>query len=244
MSQYFWVFFNPNGRLPRNLYFVYGIPVIALLVGLRMYIGAQFVDNERPSAWWLLPLFIALWMQACVTSRRLRDCGWTGALPIAIAAILGFDEITRFFPDILGDSDEIKEQSTMITGVIFLIFNWLFRLTCAAAIVKDGDSGPNSYGPELGARDGNAQARHNDRRRKRLEQECAEYLVVPATEKPKASAKAASVQPARQAEGVVDRMLAGRGTRVFAPQAPVEEAAVAPAPVRRRSGEFGRRSHG
>ena len=245
MGQYFWVFFNPNGRLPRNLYFVYGIPFIGVLVGLRMYVASQFSETERPPAWLLLPLFVVLWMQACVTLRRLRDCGWSGALPLAIAAILGFDEICRFFPDVLGDTGELKEQSTMVTGVIFLIFNWLFKLTCAAAIAKEGDSGPNVYGPPLGGRDAQGQARHNDRRRKRLEQECAEYLVTPTTAKPKASGKAATPTPSRPAEdGVVDRLLAGRGTRVFAPQAPADETLVAAVPARqRRAGEFGRRSY-
>ena len=138
MEQYFWVFFSPKGRLPRDLYYVYAIPVWAALWLLSRHISMELADaaeNGTPAEPWLLvPLALLYWMQACVTSRRLHDCSYTGALPVGIAAVLLFDATTGYFPDMLGVGDEVRENSQSVIDILFFAARIAFRLTCTAAL--------------------------------------------------------------------------------------------------------------
>ena len=236
MEQYFWVFFSPKGRLPRDLYYVYAIPAWAALWLLSRHISMELADaaeNGTPAEPWLLvPLALLYWMQACVTSRRLHDCSYTGALPVGIAAVLLFDATTGYFPDMLGVGDEVRENSQSVIDILFFAARIAFRLTCTAALFKEGDSGENGYGQPLGTRDPNAAQSRTKPRKQSLDEEYAEALQM----------------DGKSTSDLVNRMRAAPASnrsvrRRAANQSAIPSPEPAPIPVSRprKPGEFGRR---
>jgi uncharacterized membrane protein YhaH (DUF805 family) len=176
--RYLAVYFSPFGRLPQNLYWVYGLPVVFGTVALQAYLDTLFAEKSDPaSVWWLAPLFLMYWMSGCVTARRLRDVGFTGSLPLAIAVFLSIYAACAYFPDaLLGDTDA-QEQSFWILNTIHFMAKMLFRLTCAGCALKPGDTGPNAYGVPLGTKTAKEQAAYDAARRTRIEDESAEMMV-------------------------------------------------------------------
>ena len=235
MGQYFWVYFSTQGRLPRDLYYIYGVPVIVLLSGLTIYLNSQFrVEGDPPSALWLGPLILLYWMQACVTARRLHDCSYSGALAVAIAAILAFEAASAFFPELLlGIDEETQSSSRAVIDIMFLCARWGFRLTCATCILNEGFSGENPYGQPLGTLNRQAQQSKDERRRERLKSEYGDPLPSPVA----AASVVNQFRSARPAQS-------GGQRRTPAETIPVRDSPAAPAPRLRRPGEFGRRSIG
>ena len=195
LGQYFWVYFNPNGRLPRELYWFYGVPVAAAMIMLRIHMSTA-LEKEEPLSIWLLPLLVTLiWMNGCVMSRRLRDAGISGALSVAIAVVLMIDAVCIFFPGLLGDTDDIKESSSLVIGMLLLAARWMFRFTCAACVAKEGFSGANQYGPPLGTLNAKEQANRDVRRRERIKGEAA---AIVAGQQDRKAARSAQTEPTAQ----------------------------------------------
>jgi uncharacterized membrane protein YhaH (DUF805 family) len=179
VGQYIGVFFNPNGRLPRDLYWFYGLPIVIAIFVTRASISGAVRHDDKPELWLLGVLSLLIWMHACVMSRRLRDCG----------VMLVVDASTVFFPDLLGDTDDIKVQSVLVITAMLTIFQWLFKLVCAACLLKEGDSGTNVYGDPLGTLSGKDKAMHEAKRRSRMEEDVA--VIVTSRQQKKASLNAA-----------------------------------------------------
>ncbi len=171
--KYILVYFTPKGRLPADGYLLYGLPLALCLFGLQSWIDGQIRLNDAPpDARWLAPLLLLYWMYACVTARRLHDIGWSGALPVAIAVLLGFHAASVFFPDhLLGIGEDQQEKSATVVYVIYKAACWLNWATCASAVLKPGDPDANCYGQPLGALTPAQIAKRDERRRKRLEAE-------------------------------------------------------------------------
>ena len=239
-GQYFWVYFNPNGRLPRDLYRLYGVPVAVGIFVIHAYMsGLQ--RREEPLELWLLALFSLLtWMHACVMSRRLRDCGISGALSIAIACVLIFDASTVYFPDLLGDSDEIRDKSEGVITLLLVASHWIFKFACAACILREGDSGANNYGAPLGTLTPQAKATLDARRRTRLEADAAEQTA--GRQQRKTAALARNSQPLAPLPPAAARRSREPARIQAAPvAAPVYESARAAAPQRQVRQGFGKR---
>lgn len=203
-GQYIGVFFNPNGRLPRELYWFYGLPIAIAILVTRASISGAVRHDETPELWLLGALSLLIWMHSCVMSRRLRDCGISGALSLAIGVMLVFDATTVFFPDLLGDTDDIKVQSTFIIGAMLTIFQWLFKLVCAACLLKEGDSGTNVYGQPLGTLSDKDKAKLDVKRRSRMEEDVA--VIVASRQQKKASLNAAVMAQSVEAAAPLQQM--------------------------------------
>ena len=227
-----WAYFNPNGRLPRDVFQLYFWPIVALLVGWSIYMAhLKSLDEPRP-LWLLIPHLTLLWMQACVISRRLRDCGYSGALPLAMFVILAYADTAYYFPELMLGSDETAQQdSSSVIYTLRTLCRWLYRLTCAAAVVTEGFSGDNCYGPPFGTLLGTAATRREMRVRQRIAEDFPEYvhpLIV----------KAMANKPAPASSHAGVQRIQGRMNSSHAPAVARLHVASRPRPA--RSG-FGRR---
>jgi uncharacterized membrane protein YhaH (DUF805 family) len=178
MLRYLGVYFSPFGRLPQQLYWVYGVPVVIGATCFQIYLDGLFAEKNDPaSALWLVPLFLLYWMAGCVSARRLRDVGFTGSLPLAIAVFLSIYAACAYFPEfLLGDADA-QSQSFGVLNSIHVFAKLLFRVTCAGCAMKPGDAGPNAYGPPLGTRTAKEQAVYDAARKSRVETESSELVA-------------------------------------------------------------------
>ncbi|MGF1651440.1 MAG: DUF805 domain-containing protein [Hyphomicrobiaceae bacterium] len=139
---------NPNGRLPQ-------VPFALLSIALaiaHLYVFAHVLASDAPMSWniWTASLFVMLWMQFSLLSRRLRDTGSSGALlvPVLIGAaslfVVTIEGDRGAMATIPGPVGEIVRDWGLkfIRGVYLALFLYCIRAA--------GEDGPNGYGPEFG----------------------------------------------------------------------------------------------
>jgi uncharacterized membrane protein YhaH (DUF805 family) len=236
LARYIAVYAHPFGRLPQDLFWFYGIPAAFAVHCLEVYLGGCLYREEVLSAWWLVLLITLYWMTGCVQARRLRDFGFTGSLPMAIAILLSIRAACIFFPeDLLGSSDT-QGPSYLILESMYFAARWAFRFTCAGCAIKPGDSGANFYGLPLGTLNPEQQAERDAERRTRIERDSAKIVAGRAKRKeiPGAELLAQTGTTPRAPSAMAPRTLVPASPARAARASPVAATTTARSPVASR----------
>ena len=157
---YFLALVSPFGRLPP---FPFAILAVALAAAHIWVFGQiSYAPHLEPWNVYTIALFVMLWMQFCIFSRRLRDTGSSGIVlfPFLLLAVFAF--LTRIDPSY---EDTYAENSFMMDMLIdngMRVVRALYIAGLIYGIRAQGEEGPNAYGPEFGERRVTASAVNSD----------------------------------------------------------------------------------
>lgn len=165
MPQYYVLaLFSPLGRLPQ---FPFAVLAVALAFAHIFVIG-QMSWQGYADTWngYTILLFVMLWMQFCVFSRRLRDTGNSGAIlvPVFLVAMAVF--VQRLDPASMYHDATSSDLYQLIGSRAEKLIRALYIAGFIYCIRAGGECGPNAYGPEFGDRSeiGVARPAFDDRR--------------------------------------------------------------------------------
>jgi uncharacterized membrane protein YhaH (DUF805 family) len=146
---YLAVLLNPRGRLPRDLYWYYAIPLFGLTILLTVKINAW--EGEVPPMALLIGLITVGWMKYCVLSRRIRDCNKPGAVALPIFVLASATLVARFFPEqMLGPDDSLDDKAFEALYWMSWIAKKMLCVFVGYGMLMEGDAGKNLYGRPLG----------------------------------------------------------------------------------------------
>jgi uncharacterized membrane protein YhaH (DUF805 family) len=154
---------SPAGRLdPVSFAFL----SIVLAIG-HLYVFAQISYQGTGLAWnpYTISLFVMLWMQFCILTRRSKDTGSSGAiyLPVFLLAFVLF--LIAIDPEGIWPDIEESGMGGYVTEYGVKFMRALYVALFIYGIRAPGMDGENAYGPEFGElRDEDARARADKRR--------------------------------------------------------------------------------
>lgn len=150
ITQYFVALISPLGRISQVPFAFLSI----VLAVLHIWVFGLISEIEGPIDWhpYTFLLFVLVWMQFCVLTRRMRDCGDSGFWLVPALFIVVAVMATVLNGDV-SDSQATLFQMVERWGMRFvrLLYIALFIYCIRAA----GEEGPNAYGPEFGDVDEN-----------------------------------------------------------------------------------------
>ena len=139
---------SPSGRLPRTSYSVISAALILLHALAWRMVQSAGADDVYGVYGGLL--FLVMWMQFCIISRRMHDVGRTNQLAVGLFMLIVFSYLATLDPRLLGKDEDTQEY----WGEILVYVNHLVRLgwmfISVELLKQDGESGANMYGPEFG----------------------------------------------------------------------------------------------
>ena len=237
--QYLSVFVSPKGRLSRELYWVYIVPVM-LGIGVIWHYIRQNTDDEQLalSTGWLYVLLALYWMQACIMCRRMHDLGYPGSPAFMLAFVLSLYGMIEFYPSLLGDTEEMVVNSLKVLGYLFSACKWAFRLLGVGAMFAEGEHGTNQYGEPVGTLSAESRARKDKQRWEKMRVEFGDPRF---NVEPKAEALVTQLRTARVQAGGSPASVRAPATRFEGHDGRHLPSATTP-PRARRPGEFGRRA--
>ena len=106
MKAYFFAPFSPLGRLPLTAYWALSTPIMFLIIGLHWYSksGADFTSGLQSLAVFLM------WVEFCLLSRRLQDCGWPGLVALPLVGTATFVLLVDLDPFLLGTAISLQSN--------------------------------------------------------------------------------------------------------------------------------------
>ncbi|MEL6298270.1 MAG: DUF805 domain-containing protein [Pseudomonadota bacterium] len=154
---------SPMGRLSQ-------VPFVALafLLGMtHIWIFAKIAHENVPLDFnaYTIAIFVMLWMQFCIFTRRMKDTGSSGMWFIPLTLLIAFIYACILDPSL----SPFDRQATAADGIIdqwgLRFVRGLFFAIFIYAVKAGGEDGPNAYGPEFGDVDDNKPAKPNRTRK-------------------------------------------------------------------------------
>ena len=138
----------PSGRLPRTSYTVISI-WLAVCHGLAWRMVQSEGGDDVYGIYGGL-LFLVMWMQFCVISRRMHDVGRTNQMAVALFLLIVFSYLACLDPKLLGKNEETQEYWGNILEIVNQLVRVAWMFISVELLKQDGEGGANMYGPEFG----------------------------------------------------------------------------------------------
>lgn len=170
---------SPAGRLDQVSF---ALLSIVLAIG-HLYVFGQIMYQDLGASWnvYSISLFVMLWMQFCILTRRSKDTGSSGAIYVPVLLIAASMLFIALNPNGIWPDIEESGMGSFITEYGVKILCALYVALFLYGVRASGMDGENAYGPEFGElRDEDARKLADKRRAARQGPHNQTVTVTPA----------------------------------------------------------------
>lgn len=154
MGRYIAALFTPTGRLPKDIYLMASIPLAMLIAVAHRHLCAL----EDPYGLTMAGLIVLMWMNYCIMSGRIQDCGYPGAVylfPIFLFNIWYL--LSLYDPSIDemsldADGEEIQSGFMNLMCLIRSLSSKVVAVLWAYCVIGEPSQAENAFGLPWGVK--------------------------------------------------------------------------------------------